>query len=342
MAVASDLSPATQEYLQALYNDQQRGITPEGRAAINAGEFTEADLHAFYQGVAAEQYEGWQADFATRYPDLAWMLGEPELGAFIQEVTEDPNMSQSEALQRFEATRWYQDRSTDQRNWDILFKSDPVTARRSIERQALLIRNMAMSQGIELGPAMAEELAYDSLAYGMTDEEVKAKLMVWVDQGRVTSVPGAFGDSAAAIKAMAASYYITLSDGQAENLAKNVFVGKASLDVIRNDFAEKAKAAYPWLTEAIDGGLTGQQYYEPIIGEVASLLELSPSEVNLMDPEWKQLLTVSDDGKLRAPTITEAGQWARGQQRWLATENGARSTSQVGRQVMETFGAIKT
>jgi hypothetical protein len=282
--------------------------------------------------------EEWIGIIQANYPQLAHLTNDPEIRQLLLKAIQE-GYSYEKLQAELIKTNYWQTHNAAMREWEADKAIDPATAQRTLERKAVAIQSLARSRGFNIPHATATAMAEDALSFGMTDDEIMFKLSVWFKEGKFAVGEDAFATNKVALRALAQSYLISVSDSQLASLAGDIAMGNTTMDAVRLNWMDKAKGAYPWLADDIDAGLSVDQYYGPLTNTVASLLEMAPEAINLTDPRWGAILRSADGD--RAPTITEVAQWARSQPEWKNTENGRRSAAQGGTQILEAFGAVK-
>jgi hypothetical protein len=124
------------------------------------------------------------------------------------------------------------------------------------------------------------------------------------------------------IKAAAAKQLIKISDTTARQWAGRLASSELDSAGITNMMQEQAMARYSWAADIIKKGVTMQDFLAPSRDRIAEVLEVPPEKVDLMDPKWSKMVTVTDaKGVTRAANDDELIRAARTDGGWVNTKN---------------------
>lgn len=274
----------------------------------------------------------------NRFPGFSLFLDIPELAALITEAV-NSRWSFSELQARLYATEWWQSRSASVRGWIGLESIDPAEAQRRIQQKTLQLANVAAVQGINIGPVRITEIARDSLLYGWTADEERLALSNEAVFGAVSEV-GDLAATATDIRGIAGAYFQKVDDAAARDMSLRLFQGKTNLDSIEQVFRTQAKQRFSHLADVIDAGITLADYYAPVIGEAASILEIAPQQIDPTEEQFSWLLEVvdSESGQIRSPTIAEARALARNRPEWQFTDNATQLGTALVDEITNIWG----
>jgi hypothetical protein len=79
-----------------------------------------------------------------------------------------------------------------------------------------------------------------------------------------------------------------------QNLIQGSMKPGATDDAFTTYAKTTAKGLYPWMSSAIDAGVTPQQYLSPYITQVANTLDLPRDSVSITNPKWADLFRKPD------------------------------------------------
>lgn len=311
------------------------------------GQPSQADIDKWNAAAAAGAAANPPIDEQTirdRYPQLSWMLDNPDLRFVLTQAAQ--NGWDSARLQgALYKTEWWQSHSATARQWTQLLAQDPASARQRIIQQGTSIQQFARQWGIGLSGNQLFATTVNYLQYGWDDAQLRkvlgAELRAIVKDPK-RQLQGAARGVLDKYKAMGADYLLPISDKQAAKFAISEFEGGATEDGVRAMYVKQAKARFSYLSDELDRGLTVADYFEPVRQSVGQLLEVNPEEINLMRGKWSKIADYTDptSGKTRGMTITEAENYARKQREWQYTRNAHEAGASLANRVLETFGAV--
>jgi hypothetical protein len=236
------------------------------------------------------------------------------------------------------STSWWQNTSAAQRTWQQLLSEDPAEATRQVNQAASGIWNRAQSLGLGLSQAQISAFATDAVANGWTDEQVVDGLLSRVNWSTMQG-----GDLTAArdeVREIGSQYLVDVSDQTAQNYANRMAAGELTREGVISIMAQQAKTRFGYIADQIDAGASVRDYFAPIQSVIARELEVAPDTINLMSPEWLELVETRDEksGELRAATLHEAQLAARRKPQWAATAGAQEKGTTLVNMVSQVFG----
>lgn len=250
--------------------------------------------------------------------------------------------------ERFQAelknTRWYKTHTEAQRQWIALNTSDHSTAKRQVDIKMKEIGDLARAMGAELSGLEIHDLAVNVLYKGLTDPEVKALVSSHIEANKKGQFAGAAGATQTSLKALAAQYGITMTQGQQERWIKDMASGMKTDNDFQVWLREQSKILYPNLAGVIDKGLSVDDVAGNYTQRMAQILELDPTQIDFAkDPLIQKALQYRDpngkgDGMPMPLWQFEAE--LRSDPRWLKTSNAMNSFASVTHQVLSDMGLV--
>lgn len=252
-----------------------------------------------------------------RYPDLeAVFKPVPELWAILMWSVGGANLSRTQIQAAMQNTSWYRGQSEAQRNWFVLQATDPTEAAKRHEQAAHDVWLAAQRMGANFDWNQVTYVARLWMMNGWTTAEMNDQLIAYTSKlPESKRDPGAFGAAITKARQIADEYAVPVTDAELQQYAKRTLMSGTRGDTpgfdeasIRNVFADRAKALYPWLGNQLDEGVTIKDWAEPYIALAARELEISPSSVSLKDPMWQAILKPRRDdekGPQRSQTLSE-------------------------------------
>lgn len=287
-----------------------------------------------------------EAEVRAKYPQMAWALGVPDLRTVLFNAARngwDAATLQGELYK----TPWWQTTSVTARNFQQLQGTDPASAEQQIQAQIAHVSDAALAMGHDPtgNPLWTRDIAYKSLMYGWTDEQLNDYLLgeFHVAPGGRPSGPGTVANTMAQLEQLAAAYFVPLSNEQALDMAHRVVTGGNSVEDLATTFRDQARQWFPQFAEQLDQGQTMTDIYAPIQGQIASLLEINPATIDPMnDRKWLTPMDYVDEktGEHRPMAMYEVQQWVRGMDEWRNTNQAREASSGLGQTLLEKFGKV--
>ena len=278
-----------------------------------------------------------------RYPDWAWALDIDEVRDILLEAT-DPTRGMDDAtfMSRIRATEWWQSTEATQREWDARSAMDPATAQREIEKLATELGRRATALGAPVDEAFLSSLAEKVLRFGLTEAEINDSLASQFDSADPR------GDVAANLqqaRAMAKSYLVNVDDAELIKWAQDVAIGVASPDDLQRRMQMLAKAKFgqnQQLSELIDAGVAPATYFSDHQRLIAQELDMSVSQVDLMDPKYQRVLSQAAGNVVRPMDLDETRQHIRTTAafNWENSSTGRRRIAETTQGLLQAFGKV--
>jgi hypothetical protein len=204
------------------------------------------------------------------------------------------------------------------------------------------LRDEARFLGFEMSTDRARQLAEKIAREGEAgDSEYIRGLMVL--EGEFNSMETELSDFAAArdqIEALSRSYYVPIGTEEAAKWAEDVYVGTKSATQVEQYFKEMAINKFPTLKNAIEGGLTADQYFAPYKYEIEKMLDRPNVD---MYEEFGDVIEYMPDtgGETPRPmTLGEVRKYVRGLDEWQTSASGQDSARALAFAIGKTFGEV--
>lgn len=271
---------------------------------------------------------------------MAYFLDDAELGPILLQAGYD-KWDAGRVENSIKGTAWWRNKNMAQRKYEQLSAEDPTELIMQRQHKAAIVNDAAHRLGIGIGSRInLAQFADDALRFGWSDEQVMDMLSWSITMDDVTQ-PGQVSQWFNEMKNLAADYYVRVHDQDLLADAQRIARGERTVEEMRGYYIARAKEKFGYLSDALDQGTTVKQYFAPHRAEIANLLEMGEESVDLMnDQRYSSVLAQVDPatGKQRAMTITEAGEFARKDTRWRATNNSRDTTTSVVDALTKVFG----
>lgn len=142
---------------------------------------------------------------------------------------------------------------------------------------------------------------------------------------------------------MARQYYVNVTDQEALDWAKRIASEELDESQMAVSIRDRAKAQYYWLSEAIDSGVTLEQYFQSHKALVAQLMETNAESIDFMNNEkYNKILNYQDPETktTRSMNLFETAKYIRSMDDWKRTSNAAATASDAAVAISRVMGAI--
>lgn len=288
-------------------------------------------------GVAQPKLEA--PELAERYGmSYAFFKSQPELMKLLKEAT-SKQLDEKRFAARLKNTKWWRTNSKTAREFQVLSKTDPATAKAQISAQRVMLQQAAVKMGAILTNKQLDKAAKDSVAYGWNEAQLQNFLGSYIKFTENHSLLGMAGTAAKEITSMAYDNGVRLSEQAVKNYAQYVVKGLSSMQDVQNLIKSQAEGAYPAFAEQIAAGASVRDVAEPYVQMMAAELNLPDTDIDMDDPKIKAALGRRDkEGKPAPVSLTDFQQQLRDDPRWAKTTNTANQAMTVGRQVLKDLG----
>ena len=183
----------------------------------------------------------------------------------------------------------------------------------------------------------------DYLGYDMDNDEIYTRVMKEAESAtyqfdaEMTEFT-TFAAGRDSLQALARTYYVRLPTDMAANYAKKLFVGEMSTEQVEEIFRQQASARYTEdsrIQNALDAGLTLQEYFAPYQGELERELG---RPVDLFEEYPDVLEQLGTDGSVRPMTFAEMRRFARQQPEWADSQRGQNAAAELVTDMTDFFG----
>ena len=180
---------------------------------------------------------------------------------------------------------------------------------------------------------------YNMVAKGWDEGQIRNYLGQYV-YFTGENLQGEGGEAIMEMREYAYAMGIKLNDGWYTARARDIVRGMATMQDMKSQILNKAKASFPQWTKQLEGGQTVADIASPYLQSMSEILELPPGSVNLFDTTVKKALNYTNPGTLakEAKPLWQFENELRADPRWRKTKNAQDSLFQVGHQVLADFG----
>ena len=168
------------------------------------------------------------------------------------------------------------------------------------------MRQWASSVGLTVSADEAMYIASLSLGNGESQAEWQANIYRQYTQA-AGQKPTVVVDQ---LKARAYEYAIPLSDSVMLKWSQDIATGMADMNTYESYLREQAKSLFPSLSNAIDRGITVNQYVQPYAQVAVQELGINPQEIDWRDPKWNMAIQRTDP-KTGTSTAMSLADWTR-------------------------------
>ena len=351
-----DLAAAEAEgggaYLTEMANQGQDGVSsipgdPNSPATTSGLQNTAAKNQPLSQTIA-QAWAAYQANpnlynqAVSNDPQYAWMMSNPELAPIlIASASGAIDGSQMQAA--LQGTNWWKTNGQAIRQFQALQATDPATAQQQVAIQRNTIIAEANSLGVQLSDqditnlaTMATELSWDS----NTIQQAVAQAFKPATNINTGGTAGNFYDQA---HQMMGQYAVPMSDNDIKWWTQQAVLGKADISGFENYLRNQAKTMYSFMGDALDKGITPQQWFAPYTSAASQLLGVSPDSIQWSDPKWLGAVTTRGaDGSVTPVNLTQFQDTLRSNAAfgWSKTQDAVSTAYSTAKQIAQTFGKV--
>lgn len=243
----------------------------------------------------------------------------------------------------FQDSRWYKTHSEAYRQIYAQKMSDPATYQLNVSKQRAAIMDTAGALGVPLDAKTIQKLTDDSLAQGWTPEILRNHLSNMIAVVKSTGhFGGTAGDIEKDLRRMAADYGQKISDKTLLQNIKAIAAGNGTMNDFQAYLSAQAELLFPGHADRLKKGFTLRDVADPYIEQMAYLLEVDPSGIDLFDPNIQGALMGKSmkgaDGKDVPFSMYDFQQQIRKDPRWSKTKQAQDVTSAAAMKVLQDFG----
>lgn len=277
-----------------------------------------------------------------QFPSLAFLVDDPEIGAvfrqFYEEGHDQMGATGAQWLQyKIAQTSWWRNNSQSARQYLSLQETQPGEWNRQLARSQAEVTSLANRLGVTIPPDRLAWIAERAVVEQLSEFEIR--WMITQGQWATNSSSPIRGQ----VKQAFSNYLLPYNERLSDDATGNIINQQWTIDNLNEVLREQAKQLYPHLARQLDSGLNMQQILDPYRQTISRTLEISPDDIDFMDPQWRAVLDYTDaqgQSMNRLMTLTEAEIFARNQPRYKFTKQGRASASSLGETLAQAFGAV--
>jgi hypothetical protein len=292
--------------------------------------------------LSINQY-GFIAALANKVPELKKLMAE-----FAgQDLSNSAVQARLEA--RIRDTGWFKKTTDAQRQAQVLQATNPSEYMRQFQQTNQKVAIAAQSLGVQLPGLHLHDFAANALNNGWTDAEIKQYLLA--EGQKVTSqqtatgqaTPGLLQTSEADLRSAASDYMVPLSQDAYGKWSQDIAAGRATPADFQTYLKEQAKSLFPAMGNAIDRGITPNQYLDPYRTYAANILEKDPQSIDFLhDPTFGKAVFQTDPktGERTAMNLADWQTYLRGLPDYQKTNQAKDQAAQFAEQIATQFGKV--
>jgi hypothetical protein len=279
---------------------------------------------------AFDQY-GYIATLANSIPELKTILNRALAGKWTPDKF-------SQAVQD---SRWWKVNSDQVKQNAILKATKP--GEYNAQRNAMIakIRTLAKGMGVGLTEGAHGTLANlvnHAMALGWDDTTLQQNIGHYYTfrGGMSTGQAGALQQQ---LRQIRADYGLGNSDQMDAHHVHAILMGTESVDSFRAAAEQSALSRYPGFAQQLREGQTMAQIADPYIQTIAQTLEMSPSDVDMMDPSVQKALQAKDQHGNNVPmTLWQVADMMRQDPRYDHTKQAVNDAYSMINQIGKDWG----
>lgn len=288
--------------------------------------------------------KGTDESIRLSYPYLTFLLDDPQVGPLLREADAhgmSPEVFQSRLMQ----TDWWKRTSDTARTYYQLRSGDPATYQRRQAELKAQIREIggALGYGEDvLDEGYLNYFADKALEFGLSARQIQSMIA-----DEITPLIGASekGNPLRDIRNIQQQYSYAIDNAGLMYWSKEISSGRQTVENFENMVRQQMKALFPNLAGQFDSGMTFKQIIDPYRQILSKEFDgRSMEDFDFMgDAKWRHVIDYVDEktGVHRTMSMQELQKYARSQPEWRNTKNAKDQVSQIGEQLLQSFGAVR-
>ena len=327
---------------------------PGGPPRLSAAEQAQAN-QAEVEALLASQFGGFSFFLQKHRSDLQVGLtadgqvvraDDPSAASvknILDVIVEQGITAPTRVLGLLENTEWWSTTDARMREYDVLTAdmSGPQKAE-YLEPVLDLLRDEAQFLGFQLDPTRARDLAEQITRMGEeTDSEYIRALLTAEESFNAAEVTASsFAAARDDIVAMSKRYFTPINEADAAVFAQDVYVGTNTAEGVEQYFREMAGAKFPQLANALNAGITPEQYFAPYKYEIERMLDRPNVDLYEDFGDVVEFIPDTGTGEARPMTLGEVRKYVRGLDEWQQSSQGTDSARALSFSIGKLFGEV--
>ena len=242
-----------------------------------------------------------------------------------------------------ENTEWWKATDARMREYDVLTAdmSEPQKLE-FLEPVLDTLRDEAQFLGFQLDPTRARELAEQITRMGEEgDAEYIRGLLTAEEAFNAAEVSSSsFAAARDEIVAMSKRYFTPINEADAAAFAEDIYVGTKTAEGVEQYFREMAANKFPSMQNALDSGITPEQYFAPYKYEIERMLDRPNVDLYEEFGDIIQYIPDTGTGEARPMTLGEVRKYVRGLDEWQQSSQGKDSARALSFSIGKLFGEV--
>lgn len=280
-----------------------------------------------------EEIEKYQRE---HFGNMLWVKQDPELKGLL-ELAAKEEWTPERFKAEFENSQWWKTKSDPIRKFIERQATDGATLNKEIDDKTKNMLALSQSMGFAFNYQDLLPLATDAIRFGWDELTLKQNLI-----GKVQYDPnqaGGLGAYQTQAKAWGKDYLINMTDQEAFDWSRKIFTGEATQETVQEALRLKAKGSYPTIADFIESGGKPKDFFAQHISTAAQLLEVDPSNIDLTDPRYQEIISHADEaGKVRYMSVPETARFIKQKDEYWKTNNSSTEVSSILNSLGSVFG----
>lgn len=242
-----------------------------------------------------------------------------------------------------ENTEWWKTTDAQMRQYDVLTAdmSEPEKVE-YLEPVLDTLRDEAQFLGFQLDPTRARDLAEQITRMGeQNDAEYIRGLLTAEESFNAAEVTASsFAAARDEIVAMSKRYFTPINEADAAQFAQDIYVGTKTAEGVEQYFREMAANTFPQLQNALNAGITPEQYFAPYKYEIERMLDRPNVDLYEEFGDVIQYIPDTGTGEARPMTLGEVRKYVRGLDEWQQSSQGTDSARALAFSIGRVFGEV--
>jgi len=206
-----------------------------------------------------------------------------------------------------------------------------------IQSLAVTVTNESKKLGLQLGNDVITYIATVAEKQGFSQEQLTSTLTSLTDWSTLQA--GDLTANVAKFKEQGKNYLVKIDDKTAQDWSVRIANGSISADAVQSIIAQQAKTLNPWLTSAIDSGVSPLDMLAASRNKISDSLGIDAGTIDFTDNQYLKMVTVEDPKTgVRMANNNELQKNIRTDSRWGNSKEAKELGSSMASTLAKIFG----
>lgn len=318
-------------------------ITATGAAFSDSATAPMTDAQSYSAAMAAYNTNPQLQQYVSQeYGVDSWMMQIPELQQILV-ATAMYGWDQAHVDSALDSTQWWKQNGQQAAEWQQLQATDPAEASQQLSQTKATVTAAAHALGVQLTDADEGYIANFATEFSWNSDMINQVISAQYSKTTTNPTSGTAASFQDQATSMIQQYAVPVSSQAMATWTANAVSGTADISGFEDYLRQQAKVLYPFMSTALDNGVTPQSFLAPYTSAATTLLGVSDGSINWSDPKWLSAVTQSGPGGESTPvSLTQFQNTLRTDPTfgWSKTANAVSTAYTTAKQIASTFGKV--